>query len=140
MRGVFWVGLVTCAVFGLLAPRVSAQHMWSDGNAATVEFSRPTRLGSTLLTAGRYQFQHHWIEGRHYLVVQSYGTPTHAKGSHEADTAGEVARVACRIVRTTLRGGTELWLTEGVDGMSTLTRIGLPDERRAHVLVPQPSS
>lgn len=138
--GVVRLGLIGIAVLALTAARAFAENTALIGHRGEVQLAGDTRVGSALLTAGRYQVQHQWIAGRHYLVVRSHGTPTGATDSQKAETSLEVARVACRVVPTTRRPGTGLFLTEGVDGISTLTRIGILDERRAHVLVLEPSS
>ena len=103
-----------------------------------VEFSRDTRIGSALLTRGRYQLQHQWFEARHYLIVRA-SVPPSAQEPPQANTIGsEVARVRCRVVpRNDSPSGTGVSTTLEADGTTTLTEVSIHHERRAHVLVAQ---
>ena len=145
MRQITCTGLVVFAVLALAAGLASAQGMLlplTEGDE--VELTRKTRVGAIVLQPGRYQLQHQWIEGRHYLVVRSNTTrPEESpQGTRPPDGTGdEVARVACRVVSGGMQqAGTGLTTTLEPDGTSTLTEVRIRGGRRGHVLVLQPQS
>lgn len=143
MRRIAGTGFVVIAVLVLTAGVAAAQGTLIPFTSARdeIELTRETRVGSTVLAPGRYQLQHQWIEGRHYLVVRAHATPTAAPspGTKPVDGTGhEVARVPCRVVATKMGQAGGLTTTLERDGTATLTEVTMSGERRGHVLVLQP--
>ena len=142
MRAISRMGLVAGAVLALLVPPLAAaQDTWSDGNTATVEFRRPTRIGSTLLTPGAYQVQHQVVDGRDYLAVhvtsRSYVPGHHYFGA----VIEEIAQVPCRIIATrTEQSDTAVYTKNDADGTATVRRIIFRGEKAIHIVTTEPPS
>lgn len=148
MRRITSTAFAVVAVLVLAAGVAAAQGTLIPFTSARdeVDLTRETRVGSTVLAPGRYQLQHQWSEGRHYLVVRTYATTSAAPspGTTPVDGMGHgVARVPCRVVATRLgQAGAGAWLTTTLepDGTATLTEVTISGERRGHVLDLQPQS
>ncbi|HLG54293.1 MAG TPA: hypothetical protein VI485_03115 [Vicinamibacterales bacterium] len=143
MRRITVTGSILVAILALAAGSALAQGIAAIrvSEPDEIELTRETRVGSTMLERGRYQLQHQWIEGSHYLIVRAH--PTDHGAAQEATGANavgnEVARVRCRVISTNLRqSGTGMTTRLEVDGSATLTEVRIRDERRGHLLVLQP--
>lgn len=146
MHRITRIGLVAFGVLALVVPLALAQSTVAVGKKGEVEFTAETRVGSTVLQPGHYQFQHQSIDGQHYLIVRAQSTaqlsgsqPQHYAGA----TKGEVARVPCRLI-TTATGRkiaqTSLHTRKEADGIQTVTQIDIRGEKDGHVVTLEPQS
>ncbi len=143
MHHITRLGLVVVATLALLASRVFAQDTVAVGKKGEVELTTETRVGSTVLKPGHYQFQQVAVDGQHYLVVRSRSTVRRG-ATHDAGGVGaEVARVPCRLVATpqgTKTKDTALHTTTEPDGVRRVTRIDIRGEKEGHVVTLEPQS
>lgn len=143
MYRIIRMGFVVFAVLALVAPLAFAQDTVALGKKGEVEFTRDTRVGSTLLKPGHYQFQHQSIDGQHFLVVRSQRTvQNRPAGRHYAGATGdEVARVACRLVAADKKQAlTALYLVNEADGNTRVTRINIRGEKEGHIITLEPQA
>lgn len=146
MHRIIRIGLFAFAALALVVPLAFSQSTVSVGKKGEVEFTANTRVGSTVLEPGHYQFQHQSIDGQHYLVVRVQ-TTAHLSGSQQQHyagaTKGEVARVPCRLV-TTATGRkiaqTSLHTRNEAGGVQTVTQIDIRGEKDGHVVTLEPQS
>lgn len=142
MHRIIRIGLVVFAVLAFIAPLAFAQDTVAIGKKGEVEFTRDTRVGSTVLKPGHYQFQHRMVDGQHYLVVRSQQTvKSRPGGPHYAGATGEeVARVPCRVIpRDKKQAVTALHLLNEVDG-TKVTRIDIRGEKEGHIITLEPQA
>ena len=135
MRGISRIGLVTCAVVAVFVPFASAQETWSDGDTATVEFQRETRVGSTLLKPGVYQLHHQVIDGHDYLAVQ-VTSRSFVPGHHYfGAVVDEIVRVPCRIIATrAAQSDTAVYTHNDAEGVPTVIRMVIRGEKAIHLV------
>ena len=129
------------AALVLLVPAAQAQSTWSDGQIATVEFRRDTRIGSTLLKPGTYQLQHQVVDGHDYLAVH-VTSRSFVPGHHYFGAViDELARVPCRIISTrTEQSDTAVYTKNDVDGTAMVMRLIFRGEKAIHIVTTEPPS
>lgn len=123
------------AALVLLASAAQAQSTWSDGRIATVEFRRDTRVASTVLTPGVYQFQHQVIDGRDsvavYVTTRAYVPGHHYYGA----VVDEIARVPCRVIAVQSEQlDTTVYTRPDAGGIATVVRIVFRGEKAMHII------
>jgi len=144
MRHITRVGLVVSAGLALVASPAFAQDTLAVGRKGEVELRVETRVGSTVLEPGHYQFQHQSTAGQHYVVVRAQSTARGAGTTgHSGGAVGkEVARVPCRLVPAPARANMDshVYYTKEADGTQRLTRIHIRGEKEGHLLTLEPVS
>lgn len=139
------VGLTVAAVLTFVTPLAFAQDTVAIGKKGEVQFSRETRIGSTLLKPGHYQFQHQSNDGQHYLVIRERQPFPSGGGTHVVGGGGgrELAWVPCRVVSTGTGDRTRatmLYWKADPDGVQRITRINIIGETESHVITLEPQS
>ena len=143
MQHITRIGPIVLATLALAAPHAIAQDTMAVGKKGEVELRGETRVGSTVLKPGHYQFQHVSIDGQHYLVVREQSTVRGVGSSHYGGAAGkEVARVPCRLVAAPARAkiDSHAYYTKEADGSQRLTQIHIRGEKEGHMLTLEPVS
>ena len=131
--------IMTLATAVMMALPVAAAQTKSVpiGKKGNIQLVQPTYLGTTLLPSGHYEVQHATVDGQDYLVVREQIRLTRR---HRAlVTAGEVARVPCRIVilDRPARVSFASWTT-GADGKPTITEVRIAEEPAGHIVALAP--
>ena len=144
MRHITRIGVVVGTGLALAVSPAFAQDTLAVGKKGEVELRAETRVGTTVLKPGHYQFQHHSIDGQHYVVVRAQST---VRGARPTDHFGgavgsEVARVPCRLVAAPAhpRIDSHVYYKREADGSQRLTQIHIRGEKEGHLLTLEPLS
>jgi hypothetical protein len=130
MHHIARLGFIVLAVPAFGVAPAFAQGAVVKGKKADMEFRSETRVGSTLLPPGRYQFQRESVDGEHDLVVR---TPSR----------NEVAHVPCRLEAPPASGPireTALHTKPDADGIERVTQIRIRGETEGHVVAVAPEA
>ena len=134
-------GLLVAGILALFAPPAFARDASGAGKIGVIDLPDGGRIGSTALKPGRYQVQHVFHDGQHFLVVRER-MDTGVIGSVPAGrNENEIARVPCRIVPSIVGNrisATALFLDEEADGLMRITAVHIKGEKNRHVVSIQP--